>query len=92
MTGTVQLLTPSTQLTPHQSSEHADQLQSDAIEYNKGNDSETVETEAVNTTEDVHKEMDPLDKFLPPPVTIKCSDELQVSVHNMSRYVWCGCL
>lgn len=78
--GTVQLLTPSTQSTPPQSSEHVDQSQSDAMNY-KGNESESAAPEeAVNMTEDGQKEMDPLDKFLPPPPTTKCSGELQEKI------------
>lgn len=49
---------------------------------NKGNEKECAEAEdAANiTNEDDHKEMDPLDKFLPPPPTTKCSDELQEKI------------
>ncbi|XP_071714346.1 uncharacterized protein [Rutidosis leptorrhynchoides] len=80
-TGAVRLLTPSTQSTPRQSSEHADQSQPDSLEYNKGNESESAHPEPINTTEDdVHYEIDPLDNFLPPPTTIKCSDELQEKI------------
>ncbi|GJX78929.1 SAP30-binding protein isoform X1 [Tanacetum coccineum] len=77
--GTVQLLTPNTQSTP-QSSEHADQSQSDAMNY-KGNESESAAPEeAVSIAEDGEKEMDPLDKFLPPPPMTKCTDELQEKI------------
>nr|GEX29535.1 HCNGP-like protein [Tanacetum cinerariifolium] len=77
--GTVQLLTPNMQSTP-QSSEHADQSQSDAMNY-KGNESESAAPEeAVNIAEDGEKEMDPLDKFLPPPPMTKCTDELQEKI------------
>ncbi|KAK1426073.1 hypothetical protein QVD17_14741 [Tagetes erecta] len=71
-------ITPNTQSTPPQS---YDQSQSDAL-INKGNETECAEAEgAVNiTTEDDHKEMDPLDKFLPPPPATKCSDELQEKI------------
>ncbi|XP_071714345.1 uncharacterized protein [Rutidosis leptorrhynchoides] len=82
-TGTVRLVTPSTQSTPRQSSEHAaDQSQPDSLEYNKGNESESAHPEPINTTDedDVHYEIDPSDNFLPPPTTIKCSDELQEKI------------
>ncbi|KAK9068474.1 hypothetical protein SSX86_012588 [Deinandra increscens subsp. villosa] len=70
---------PNTQLTPLPSS---DQSRPDALFNNKGNETECAEAEeAVNiTTEDGLKEMDPLDKFLPPPPTTKCSDELQEKI------------
>ncbi|KAI3743438.1 hypothetical protein L1987_61147 [Smallanthus sonchifolius] len=72
-------LTPNTQSTPPQSS---DQSQSDALFNNKGNETECAEAEeAVNiTTEYCHKEIDPLDEFLPPPPMSKCSDELQEKI------------
>ncbi|XP_076950100.1 uncharacterized protein LOC143622978 [Bidens hawaiensis] len=72
--------TPNTQSTPPQSS---DQSQSDALNNNKGNETERAEAEeGFNniSTEDDSKEMDPLDKFLPPPPTTKCSDELQEKI------------
>ncbi|KAI3740156.1 hypothetical protein L2E82_30578 [Cichorium intybus] len=73
--GSVQLLTPSRQATPPQLSEHVDQTQSD----NKGNESESVTAEEAlnNISEGGQKEINPLDKFLPPPPTTRCSDELQ---------------
>ena len=83
--GTVQLLTPSTQLTP-QSSEHVDLSQSDAMKY-KGNESEPEE--AANISEDGMKKMDPLENFLPPPPNTKCSDELQVSLCQVVKFNDC---
>ncbi|XP_076917270.1 uncharacterized protein LOC143577284 [Bidens hawaiensis] len=72
--------TPNTQSTPPQSS---DQSQSDALNNNKGNETERAEAEECFnniSTEDDSKEMNPLDKFLPPPPTTKCSDELQEKI------------
>nr|XP_043612155.1 kinesin-related protein 4 [Erigeron canadensis]XP_043612156.1 kinesin-related protein 4 [Erigeron canadensis]XP_043612157.1 kinesin-related protein 4 [Erigeron canadensis] len=74
--GTVQVLTPSTQLSP-QSSEHVDQSQSEAMKYKEN---EPEPEEVANISEDGMKEMDPLDKFLPPPPNTKCSDELQEKI------------
>ncbi|KAK9068479.1 hypothetical protein SSX86_012593 [Deinandra increscens subsp. villosa] len=72
-------ITPNTQSTPPPSS---DQSRPDASFNNKGNETECAEAEeAVNiTTENGCKEMDPLDKFLPPPPKTKCSDELQEKI------------
>ncbi|PWA53997.1 HCNGP-like protein [Artemisia annua] len=77
--GTVQLLTPNAQSTP-QSSEHVDQSQSDAINYKENELEYAAPEEAVNIAEDGEKEMDPLDKFLPPPPMTKCTDELQEKI------------
>ncbi|KAL8214475.1 hypothetical protein R6Q57_003924 [Mikania cordata] len=69
-------ITPNTQSTPPQS---FDQSQSDALLNHQGNETECPEAVKI-TTEDEHKEMDPLDKFLPLPPTTKCSDELQEKI------------
>ncbi|KAF5784072.1 putative SAP30-binding protein [Helianthus annuus] len=67
---------PNTQSTPPQSS---DQSQSDALLNSNRNETERSEPEeSVNvTTED---DRSALDKFLPPPPTTKCSDELQEKI------------
>lgn len=45
------------------------------------NETESVEIdEDVKVSEEESKDIDPLDKFLPPPPKEKCSDELQVSL------------
>lgn len=78
--GTVHILTPSTQATPPQSSEQYNTSQSDAMNY-AVNETESVEIdEDVKVSEEESKDIDPLDKFLPPPPKEKCSDELQVSL------------
>ncbi|KAM7500687.1 hypothetical protein LguiA_025101 [Lonicera macranthoides] len=75
--GTVHILTPSTQATPPQSSEQYNTSQSDAMNY-AVNETESVEIdEDVKVSEEESKDIDPLDKFLPPPPKEKCSDELQ---------------
>ncbi|KAH7568764.1 hypothetical protein JRO89_XS06G0046400 [Xanthoceras sorbifolium] len=53
--------------------EHLEQLQLDTMS------SATMETEAaaLQETVEVTEEADPLDKFLPPPPKLKCSEELQ---------------
>ena len=71
--------TTSIQATTPQSSEQLDPSQSDLITH------AVTEAEAAEADEDVKmtvealKDVDPLDKFLPPPTKAKCSDELQVS-------------
>lgn len=78
--GTVQGLTPNTQATPPQSSEQFDPSLSDAMNY-ESNELELTELEeAVKITDDEKKDMDPLNKFLPPPPKAKCSDELQEKI------------
>ncbi|KDP38973.1 hypothetical protein JCGZ_00730 [Jatropha curcas] len=69
--GSVQVLTLSVQATP-QSSEHLEQPD----EMNTiADQSEAVEND--DTTDVPTKNVDPLDKFLPPPPIDKCPDELQ---------------
>ncbi|KDP21112.1 hypothetical protein JCGZ_21583 [Jatropha curcas] len=69
--GSVQVLTPSVQATP-QSSEHLEQPDEMNTTVNQ---SEAVENDG--TTDVPTENIDPLDKFLPPPPRDKCPDELQ---------------
>jgi hypothetical protein len=69
--GTAQALTPSHQVTSPPS---FDTSQSDAMNCMRELEGAQVE-EAVM---EEGKEVDPLDKFLPPPPKAKCSEELQV--------------
>lgn len=70
--GTVQVLTPSNQATPQLS----DPSQSDKVNYAVP-DSDVGG--AADSMVEEQKDLDPLDKFLPPPPKVKCSEELQVS-------------
>ncbi|KAL7618330.1 hypothetical protein Lser_V15G04072 [Lactuca serriola] len=54
------------------------QLSESHSQSEKGNESESEEAVNNNITED--KEIDPLDKFLPPPPTTMCPDELQEKI------------
>lgn len=70
--------TTSIQATP-QSSEQLDPSQSDVI-TNAITEADAAEAdEGLKMAEEAAKDVDPLDKFLPPPTKAKCSDELQVS-------------
>lgn len=64
------------QLTPQ--SLDLEPLQPEAL-TNAVNESDGVEVEEAVSLDNV----DPLDKFLPPPPKVKCSEELQVSVFCM---------
>ncbi|PIN18816.1 hypothetical protein CDL12_08512 [Handroanthus impetiginosus] len=78
--GIARLLTPSTQATPPQSLEPIDQPESVAMEYTV-NESEPAGTEdVVMVSVEEKKDVDPLDKFLPPPPKAKCSEELQEKI------------
>lgn len=72
--GTTQ--TPSTQAVTPQLSE-LDASDSHLISSTV-NESQSVEV-SVTVSVEVAEDIDPLDRFLPPPPTAKCSDELQVS-------------
>lgn len=73
--GTVHILTPLDQATPQLS----EPSQSDTM-----NDT-ALESEGINAEQAVaedQKDVDPLDKFLPPPVKAKCSEELQRRINK----------
>ncbi|KAL0305613.1 UNVERIFIED_CONTAM: SAP30-binding protein [Sesamum radiatum] len=73
------LPTPSTQATSPRSLEPNDQPELEAM--NAKNESELTEIEdAVMVSIEEQKDVDPLDKFLPPPPKGKCSDELQEKI------------
>ncbi|KAK4399246.1 SAP30-binding protein [Sesamum angolense] len=77
--GTVRFPTPSTQATSPRSLEPNDQPELEAM--NAKNESELTEIEdAVMVSIEEQKDVDPLDKFLPPPPKGKCSDELQEKI------------
>lgn len=76
--GTVQVLSPDNQANTPQFSEtfKSDTLNNDDVI--RPDDAEIGEAD-----HDEHKSVDPLDKFLPPPPKVKCSEELQVSSVKM---------
>ncbi|OVA00117.1 HCNGP-like [Macleaya cordata] len=83
--GTVQILTPGVQATPPKPSEQPEPSQSDnSMSVNYG----TMELEDVNIEETVavsveaQGDADALDKFLPPPPKIKCSEDLQEKINR----------
>lgn len=55
--------------------ENLEQSQPDAI----GCATMEMEASVIQETVEVTEEADPLDKFLPPPPKLKCSEDLQVS-------------
>lgn len=73
-----------------QSSELLEKSEPDAIVYSMM-ESETVLVE--ESIEVKEEEVDPLDKFLPPPPKVKCSEELQVSsfLYLLRTTVQCIC-
>ncbi|XP_042011023.1 uncharacterized protein LOC121759492 isoform X2 [Salvia splendens] len=81
--GMARLPTPSTQAATPQSLE-PDQPETNAMDY-ATNESEAAGTEdAVMVSVEDQKNIDPLDKFLPPPPKSKCSEELQ---EKISRFL-----
>lgn len=59
-----------------QASDYLQQQEPDTMSYTVMESEIVVDQEFVEVTEE---EADPLDKFLPPPPKVKCSEELQVS-------------
>lgn len=81
--GTVQVPSPSNQATPQLSSPP----ESDRMNY-AGHDLEVGDaTEAIIGEQ---KDVDPLDKFLPPPPKAKCSEELQRKINKFLDYKKAG--
>lgn len=82
--------TTTTLATLPQASEQLDSKQSDEMKFN------ATESEAEDVKEDgnisleLPKEVDPIDKFLPPPPKEKCSDELQEKINKFLVYKRCG--
>ncbi|KZV51085.1 hypothetical protein F511_01877 [Dorcoceras hygrometricum] len=72
--------TPTTQATTPQLLDSIDQPESDTMncEINASESAETGDTVMVSAEE--QRDMDPLDKFLPPPPKEKCSEELQEKI------------
>ncbi|CAA3024492.1 transcriptional regulator family [Olea europaea subsp. europaea] len=78
--GMVRIPTPSTQATPPQLLKQIDRPDSDVVNYavNAAEAPDTEDTVMISAEEP--KENDPLDKFLPPALKNKCSDELQEKI------------
>lgn len=81
----LQVRTPSAQ-TPPQSAEPTEQLD-DTMDF-AVNEGHGVAEESVMVPAEEQKELDLLEKFLPPPPKEKCSDELQVSVVTVVFFKW----
>lgn len=75
--------TPSTRAATPQLIESADQPNLDALDYAVNKSESTGTEDAVLDSGAELKDVDPLDKFLPPPPKAKCSDELQVSIFSL---------
>lgn len=74
----VQLLTPSDLATPPQLSDSNDQAETDTSNYAViGSESAEAEDADMVPSKEPNN-VDPLNKFLPPPPEANCSDELQV--------------
>ncbi|XP_058770301.1 uncharacterized protein LOC131643947 isoform X1 [Vicia villosa] len=83
--GTVQVLSPDNQANTPQLSEtfKSDTLNNDDVI--RPDDAEIGEAD-----QDEHKSVDPLDKFLPPPPKVKCSEELQRKINKFLEYKKAG--
>ncbi|XP_058095545.1 uncharacterized protein LOC131240979 [Magnolia sinica] len=97
--GTVHILTPSIQATPPQPSEpQAEQQQEQSKSENSAtmNNSRTEPEAAqmevdVEVSVEIEKEnVDPLEKFLPPPPKTKCPEELQKKINKFLDYKRAG--
>ncbi|GAB4831423.1 hypothetical protein Ancab_005434 [Ancistrocladus abbreviatus] len=79
----LQISTPSIQSTPQSYTQIEMQLDvvNDALK-----ESQVEVPEDVNMAEEVVKDVDPLDKFLPPPLKDKCSNELQEKINKFLAY------
>lgn len=78
--GTVHILTPNTQQEPPQSSDLPELSKNEtsvAMDFTVTDPEVAPVEEAAADSIEMQKD-DPLNKFLPPPVTIKCPEELQV--------------
>lgn len=83
--GTAQILTPNNQANTPQFSET---LKSDTV--NNDDVIRPDDAELGEADQDEHKSEDPLDKFLPPPPEVKCSEELQRKINKFLEYKKAG--
>lgn len=75
--------TPSSQAGTPQLIEPIDQPDLDALDYAVNKSESAGAEDAVLDFAAEQKDVDPLDKFLPPPPMARCSDELQVSTFSL---------
>ncbi|XP_041023974.1 uncharacterized protein LOC121264737 isoform X2 [Juglans microcarpa x Juglans regia] len=80
--GSIQALTPSNQVTPSSDPSHNDAM-NDAVHESDGAHCEDAVMEH-------EKEVNPMDKFLPPPPKAKCSEELQRKINKFLDYKKAG--
>ncbi|KAF8409068.1 hypothetical protein HHK36_005140 [Tetracentron sinense] len=91
--GTVHILTPGVQGTPPQSSEQPEPSNSDnvvKVNYTRMESEAAGIEEVVMVSVEVQKDVDPLDRFLPPPPKDKCSEELQEKINKFLVYKRAG--
>ncbi|XP_010920286.1 uncharacterized protein [Elaeis guineensis] len=90
--GTVHILTPNTQQEPPQSSDLPEQSKNEisvAMDFAVTEPEVAPVEEAAADSIEMQKD-DPLNKFLPPPVTIKCPEELQEKINKFLAYKRAG--
>ncbi|XP_072993559.1 uncharacterized protein [Typha latifolia] len=86
--GMVHILTPRTQIEPSQTSDVPEQVKSEtimAVDFTGTKPEVAQAEEAATVSVDMQKD-DPLSCFLPPPVTTKCSEELQQKMNRFLAY------
>ncbi|XP_074308033.1 uncharacterized protein LOC141642932 isoform X2 [Silene latifolia] len=83
--GNVQSMTPKDVVNSPQLSAQADVPRLDMVN-NAVKDSDTEVRDGVDVSDEDSKDIDPLDKFLPPPPQEKCSDELQEKINKFLAY------
>ncbi|XP_077228238.1 transcriptional regulator family protein isoform X2 [Tasmannia lanceolata] len=91
--GTVQILTPSIQATPPQSSEQLEQSKYEintAINYSSNEHATAPIDVDITVSVEIEKDADPLEKFLPPPPATMCSLELQEKINKFLAYKRAG--
>lgn len=83
--GIVRITTPNDKVDSPHSFAGVDALEADVVNgTTKESDAEVGE--GVNISDEDAKEVNPLDKFLPPPPEEKCSDELQEKINKFLAY------
>ncbi|CAL5408975.1 unnamed protein product [Camellia sinensis] len=80
--GTALVVTSSSQAATTQLSEQLDASESHTMNYAVNESETTVIDETVTVSVEFHKDVDPLDRFLPLPPKAKCSDELQEKINK----------
>ncbi|XP_057494911.1 uncharacterized protein LOC130780007 [Actinidia eriantha] len=80
--GTAQVLSPSNQTTTTQLSQQPCASESHTMNYAVNVSESTGIEEAVTVSVEVSTDVDPFDRFLPPPPMARCSDELQEKINK----------